>query len=98
MRVTSAEENTLVFDLIKKANVKGAWINGSDESLEGRWKYVNGDPVRYFQWASGEGVDNSKRRDQHHIIMGTAGNWFDDPAGLRAPFVCEWPSREEQLK
>jgi hypothetical protein len=76
----------------------GAWIGFSDAAIEGAWTWVNGAPVTYTNWSSGE-PNNSSNEDYGSMLP--TGAWNDAnnnitprylfqlaPAGLNQT-VCE---------
>jgi len=85
--ISSQEENDFVINLIGPNSI---WIGLTDESIEGSWEWVTGEPVTYTNWSqdepndAGEGEDYAEMED---------GNWNDnggpsDPS-LTHSYVCE---------
>jgi hypothetical protein len=64
------------------------WIGGSDADKEDVWKWITGDEFTYTNWAAGEPSDSSGGEDS--LEMWPNGEWNDQPAHDRQPFICEW--------
>ena len=82
--IRSAHENQFIFDLVKKtAGLPGwgAWI-GLQRTADGSFKWVDGTPLDYDAWNSGEPNDNGGREDCVAMYWNVGGKWNDAP--------CDW--------
>ena len=54
------------------------WIGLADSEKEGEWKWMNGDPVTYRNWAPAEPTD-SDHGEEDHVFMGLTpeGKWYN---------------------
>ncbi|BBH40871.1 hypothetical protein myaer102_34570 [Microcystis viridis NIES-102] len=52
------------------------WIGFTDAVQEGNWQWINGEPVTYTNWASGE-PNNSGNEDYASLNWGGIGRWND---------------------
>jgi hypothetical protein len=79
--ITSGAENTFASDL---AVLTEAWLGGSDEAVEGQWRWMNGPEVgqlfTYTNWASFEPNDSSNGEDylQTNHANQTGHTWNDN--------------------
>jgi len=93
VRIDTDEERVFVQKMLDNSAV---WIDGSDAQQEGVWRYSDGQIMRYFEWTA-DGANNA-HGGQHYLSFGSTGKMWDGSSDIRMPFICEWPSREEQLK
>lgn len=81
--IGSAKENAFVFGLSP-----GAWLGATDEDVEGRWRWVTGEPFAYTNWEPGEPNDANAGED--YVIFGEGGRWNDVPGEeIYKHVVCE---------
>ena len=61
----------------------GLWIGLTDRAAEGTWVWMNGDPVTFTNWASGEPNNGTGRYLEDFVNMdsrfSTSGKWNDVP-------------------
>ena len=91
--VKSEEENQFLTSLMKNQGVTVAWLGATDELVEGRWAWVDGEPLRYNNWNPGQ--PNNKQGREHYMVMIVAndGKWSDQPnesAQWSPGFICQW--------
>jgi hypothetical protein len=76
--VTSAEENTFVS---AKLGGNGCWMGGSDETVEGTWKWKtgpeSGNTLTYFNWGASQPDNYNGVED--YLQFFAAGTWNDLP-------------------
>ena len=85
--IGSAEENEYI-----RSNMSGysAWHGLTDKDREGQFVTVNGEPVVYTNWRSGE--PNNGGGDEHFArILKDNGQWTDRDAHFRAEYFVEIP-------
>lgn len=86
-KVPDAATNEFLAGLIGKDQ---AWLGATDEKNEGQWYWLDGTPLDYANWASGQ-PDN--RRDREDFLsFWYEGKWNDSPNdyGDIRGFICEW--------
>ena len=96
----SKEENAF---LTRLAGRRQVWLGGTDEGDEGGWRWTDGSPLSYRNWAPGQ-PDNAGGRE-HYLRLGPDGQWRDDHAAgctfasekrgeSVSGFICEWSKAE----
>jgi VCBS repeat-containing protein len=97
---TTASENTFIFSII----TSNAWLGGSDQAVEGEWRWVTGPEAGqlfwlgavsgtpqgglYNNWAGGE-PNNSGNEDA--LEIGRFGvRWNDFNANAAQAYIVEW--------
>ena len=90
--LSSAEEDSFVFNYIKGKNVSSAYFGLSDEKKEGTWEWVTGEPVNYTNWASGEPNSESSAEDYAmYYYKFSTGKWNDGRGPeVGSYYICEW--------
>jgi hypothetical protein len=97
--VNNAEENAFAAKLVEAAQWEDAWIGATDEAKEGDWRTVQGGPLTYTNWYTGQ--PNNKQNSEHWALMSnrTFGTerlgwkWSDQPNDStqhKAGYLCEW--------
>ncbi len=99
--ITSENEQVFIESLVKNSNRKVFWLGGSDEFVEGTWKWVDGSNFVYSNWSSGE--PNNEYNEDFLVIYnsnsgrGSLGKWNDInnegsiwKASSNKGFICEW--------
>lgn len=68
------------------------WIGGTDEAVEGTWKWVNGETWSYENWYPGEPNNSQGIEDCNALYFSKSpsGQWNDGSCLSQVPFVCEW--------
>ncbi len=98
--ITSHEENEAVRELVASEGGRWCYYMGiTDESSEGNWQNITGEPLSYTNWISGE--PNNENGVEHYGVVRNldAENWNDvvnvyknNPVG----FICEY-EKESKL-
>ena len=96
--IESEKENEFIFDLIKKTDglsLWGVWI-GLQRQDDGSFQWVDGTPVVYNGWETGEPNDHKGIEDCANMYSALAGspkggNWNDLPCDWEGTpgFACE---------
>jgi hypothetical protein len=89
--IHSRGENDALVKLLDSNLV--AWLGASDESMEGQWHWIDGEPVSFADWLHGEPTDTAGR--EHGLAFGNQDNrqtigWNDISLRTALPFICEW--------
>ena len=78
--LTSEEENGFISAEIQpfiKAHINAnAWLGATDEEIEGKWKWITGEPWDYTGWATGDGEPNDSYGGEEYLDYWN-GNWYD---------------------
>jgi len=85
--IGNAREDSFAVQLIDRAHASGAWIGATDEEVEGKWLWVNGEPFYYTHWGPRQPDNTNGVEDVGEILYGT---WNDMVEGKRQGFLCEW--------
>ncbi len=85
--IGSDQENAFVTAL----KTGPTWLGLTDESSEGTWVWITGEPLSYTAWLGGE--PNNANGGENHAIMESSGGWNDVP-NVQAPFIVEWDSAD----
>lgn len=84
---TSQTENDLFSPLAGLADI---WVGGHDQTTEGVWEWLGGEPMVYTNWRTGEPNDGSTSGEDCMIIEGDNGGlWDDRPCDLQYGYLCE---------
>ena len=88
--IGDAHENKFVRDLVKKhSNTRTFWIGFSDQGSEGRWWWVNGQPITYTNWAGGEPNNSHGNENCAEVGWHSFYSWNDGACGEKMPYVVE---------
>jgi large repetitive protein len=71
--INSAAENQFLVDRFGSSLF---WIGLTDETVEGQWRWVNGDPYIYTNWYSGQ-PDNGGNNEDYAVLNWGGGRWND---------------------
>ncbi|XP_043911764.1 pulmonary surfactant-associated protein D-like [Protopterus annectens] len=80
-------ENKAIEEIVKQSN-KVAWLAISDEKIEGRFVYLDGNPIKYSKWNPGE--PNDDHRVEDCVEMQTTGRWNDKSCSELRLVICEF--------
>ena len=83
---TSAEKNVFLTTL----TTAYAWLGGTDEEVEGTWKWVTGETWSYTNWRAGQ--PDNYQGIQHYLVLNYNSKeiWDDDSATTPHGYICEW--------
>ena len=64
--------------LVKIFGTEPVWIGLTDVEKEGEWKWMNGEPTTYTNWAPDEPTDADQGKE-NYVFMGLTpdGKWYD---------------------
>ncbi len=85
--ITSPEEQLQIKNVIANADAGNCWIGGTRDE-EGNFCWLNGEPIRFSNWAKGEPNNLGGRENFIHTYA--SGEWNDLPGGNTMWFICEW--------
>ena len=93
--IRSGHENQFIFDLVNETPglpVWGAWI-GLTRTADRSFKWVDGTPIGYNGWNSGEPNDTGGREDCVAMYRDIGGKWNDAPCDWEVTpgVVCKMP-------
>jgi hypothetical protein len=86
--IGSKEENEFVARLL---GGRKAWVGGTDDEVEGTWKWVNGEECAYTNWAAGSPRNVSGNED--YLYLAEDGKWLNSSKTMLSDlerYVCEW--------
>ncbi|XP_071789139.1 uncharacterized protein [Asterias amurensis] len=87
--ISSKDENHFVLGLAQKSFDVSWLIMGLHRSNNGGWKWIDGSPVAFTNWANGEPDDDSAGCAE--IWPDSQGKWFDVSCTVNSHYVCEMP-------
>lgn len=79
--ITSEKENAFIKDKILPLSERYnrpdvAYIGGTDEKIEGKWRWITGEKWNYSDWLEGE--PNNSTASYDSLVIGNTG-WYDWP-------------------
>ncbi len=86
MAVNSSAENTFI---ASKLTMQEAFIGLNDLNVESQYEWVNGNPLLYTSWASGQPVNLTGNEDV--VVMSPSGTWKSISKYLKKECVIEVP-------
>lgn len=90
VKIDNAQENKFLFDTAGKISQEKWWTGGNDIVKEGQWVWVDGSPMSYTSWHSGEPNDAGGNEDCMQLFRyGLDYTWNDEPCSSPFRFICE---------
>ena len=91
--VTSQQEN----DFLAALSTSTAWLGGTDEQVEGTWRWITGEAWSFTRWNTRQ-PDNNLGNENYVEFGGSqyGAFWNDLPSVTRA-FICEWGRTYESI-
>ncbi|WP_052700250.1 C-type lectin domain-containing protein [Methylocucumis oryzae] len=91
--ITSDEENTFITSKVLPGGSYADYyyIGATDETTEGVWKWITGEPFAYNHWQPGQ--PNCRNGENYLLIYYTDSFWidgFDDNGASNEGLICEW--------
>ena len=96
--IRNAEDNNKLYNIMLQFGCKSAYFGLTDAEHEGKWIWVNGEPLKYSNWHSGEPNGGSYENYAMFYIRFSDGTWNDGNFGAGVSiedtnaFICEWDS------
>ncbi len=90
--VNDAGEDAFLFGELQRRGLGGAWTGLNDHVAEGRWVWLDGQPLLYSHWDQGEPNNGGNGGEDCGILMtdqNRAGEWDDRECDSTRPFLCE---------
>ncbi|MCA9547197.1 MAG: C-type lectin domain-containing protein, partial [Myxococcales bacterium] len=91
--VQDAAQDAVIYGEMRSRGFGDTWIGVNDRQNEGQWVWLDGIPVAYQHWDSGE-PNNGGGGEDCGLIMTSRNReteWDDRPCGGQRPFVCGVP-------
>jgi len=89
-KISTAEENYFVIDLMTKGNENfGFWMGANDISNEGSYVWLDGSKVSFADWNSGEPNNWRGNEDCGHWKIPAGWKWNDASCKYRMSSVCQ---------
>jgi hypothetical protein len=91
--VIDADHGQFLTGLVLDAGLKEAWLGATDEADESKWVTVDGAPLQYTNWNSGQ--PNNANSNEHFLLLWAekGGVWSDQPSvstAHRPGYICQW--------
>jgi hypothetical protein len=80
--ISSAAENAFL------SGIGQHWGGMTDETVEGTWAWVTGEPVVYTSWQAGE--PNNAGGNQDYLVLNYSGTNWDDQGNSSLPHIVEF--------
>ena len=96
--IRNAEDNNKLYNIMLQFGCKSAYFGLTDAEHEGKWIWVNGEPLKYSNWHSGEPNGGPYENYAMFYIRFSDGTWNDGNFGAGVSiedtnaFICEWDS------
>ncbi|XP_063041539.1 C-type lectin domain family 4 member M [Engraulis encrasicolus] len=92
--IHTAEEQTFIWERLRRGHWRAYWFGITDEKLEGKWHWVDGTELVGGFWEDGE-PNNHINEDCGYIVKTEVlsriptKSWYDAPCDMHWRFVCE---------
>ena len=91
--INSEEENYAIYSYLLEKDRDHTFFGFTDRGDEGDWEWVDGSPVTYTNWASGQPNNKGGGEDYAQFNGKNSGSWNDARFGSESwRFLCEWDS------
>lgn len=88
--IETAELDAWIYQGMRDRGFGDSWVGLNDRQVEGQWVWLDGVPIGYEHWDSGEPNDGGGGEDCG-LIMTTRNRqteWDDRPCDQGRPFIC----------
>ncbi len=92
--VTSPEENRFLYQAFAKDHV--CWLGATDESKEGEWRWVTGEPFKYQNWFNNE--PSNSGGTEHYLAIGNTSTVMEGGGSYFYRFGPRWNDHDEHGK
>ncbi|XP_077587204.1 C-type mannose receptor 2-like isoform X2 [Stigmatopora nigra] len=72
---------------------RNSWIGLSDRDREGKWKWINGAPLKYYDANWGQNQPNNIRNQDCAAITWRRHGWNDEWCTRRHGYICKRPAK-----
>jgi len=89
--VNSEEENEAIWEILGGTWEHSAWIGFTDGEVEGSWKWISGEAVKYGNWRPGL-PDNHQTGEGDEDCgewLSEDGGWNDISCGVKTTYLCK---------
>jgi hypothetical protein len=86
--INSLEENNFLANQLAFGQ---AWIGLTDESSEGNFSWINGDPLSFTNWQIGQPDNGAPGGDEDYGALSPSGFWYDEKGAESREYIMEVP-------
>lgn len=91
-RIDSAEQSQGLYREARRLDPKSRWWIGlHDRTAEGHFEWIDGAPLAFTAWATGEPNNDTCNQDCAALKRRGDGTWHDTHCGQAQPFICRMP-------
>ncbi|XP_053409086.1 macrophage mannose receptor 1-like [Mercenaria mercenaria] len=88
--IESSQEINYLAARMQSMNSLAVWTGANDRGSEGGWKWINGKPFAFFNWAPGQPSGHALGQGQDCVAMFTqSALWDDVDCTTRNGYICE---------
>ena len=92
--IDDANENSALFSYLQSIGVNNAYFGLSDAAQEGTWTWVDGTPLTYSNWGTGEPSNlaydgTAENYGMFYVDTYSNGEWNDGDFRETVSFICE---------
>lgn len=90
--IDDAGEDAFLFQQLTQRGLGNTWLGLNDHVAEGSWVWLDGQPLLYSHWDSGEPNNGGDGGEDCGVLMtdnGRGSEWDDRECDSARPFFCE---------